>query len=134
MLLGIDLAKDEATLLAAYDDAEGVTAAFNLNLLHRLNRELDANFDPGAFEHRAVWNERESRIEMHLESLVSQTVRIGSLDLEVTFDEEETIHTENSYKFRPGAAEAMLSAAGFAPVSTWTDDRGQFAVVLGRRS
>lgn len=134
MLLGVDLAKDEATLLAAYDDAEGVTAAFNLNLLHRLNRELDADFDLGAFAHRAVWNARKSRIEMHLESLGRQMVRIASLDLEVAFDEEETIHTENSYKFPPGAAENMISAAGFVPTATWTDDRTQFAVVLGRKS
>ncbi len=132
LLLGVDLRKDERTLLAAYDDTAGVTARFNLNLLARLNRELAADFDLESFSHRAVWNATESRIEMHLESLIDQRVRLRSLDLEVVFKAGETIHTENSYKYAPGQAEAMLSAAGFAPESTWTDERGWFAVCLGR--
>ncbi len=132
LLLGVDLVKDEPTLLAAYDDAAAVTARFNLNLLARLNRELAADFDLGAFAHRALWNRAHSRIEMHLESLAAQRVRLSSLDLEVTLSAGERIHTENSYKYAPGQAETMLSAAGFAPESTWTDARGWFAVCLAR--
>jgi L-histidine Nalpha-methyltransferase len=131
-LLGVDLQKDESTLLAAYDDAEGVTALFNLNMLARLNRELDADFDLDAFAHRAVWNRAKSRIEMHLESRVAQRVQLQALDLDVNFKSGERIHTENSYKYAPGQAEAMLSATGFLPESTWTDPRGWFAVCLGR--
>lgn len=132
LLLGVDLRKDEATLLAAYDDAAGVTADFNLNMLARLNRELGADFDLGCFAHRAVWNPDRSRIEMHLESLIAQRMQIPALDLDVSFAEGERIHTENSYKYAPGQAEAMLAAAGFAAESTWTDERGWFAVCLGR--
>jgi L-histidine Nalpha-methyltransferase len=131
-LLGVDLVKDEATLLAAYDDVAGVTAEFNLNLLARLNRELGANFYLESFEHRAVWNAPESRIEMHLESRIAQRVRLDGLDLEVEFAAGETIHTENSYKYRPGQAETMLAEAGFTPVETWTDEQGWFAVCLAR--
>jgi dimethylhistidine N-methyltransferase len=132
LLLGVDLVKDESTLLAAYNDAAGITARFNLNMLARLNRELDANFDLRAFAHRAAWNRSKSRIEMHLESLADQRVRLASLDLEVRFRAGERIHTENSYKYAPGQAETMLAAAGFSPESTWTDPRGWFAVCLGR--
>jgi dimethylhistidine N-methyltransferase len=132
LLLGVDLRKEEATLLAAYDDAAGVTARFNLNMLARLNRELGADFDLEAFAHRAVWNPAESRIEMHLESLTGQTVSIASLDLEVDFAAGERIHTENSYKYAPGGPQAMLAAAGFATESVWTDERGWFAVCLAR--
>lgn len=132
LLLGVDLVKDESTLLAAYDDAAGVTAAFNRNLLVRLNRELDANFDPGAFAHRALWNATESRIEMHLVSRAAQRASIAALDLAIGFAAGETIHTENSYKYRPGQAETLLARAGFTPISTWTDPRGWFAVCLGR--
>ena len=132
LLLGVDLVKDEGTLLAAYDDAAGVTAAFNKNMLVRLNLELGADFDLAAFEHRAVWNETLRRMEMHLESLTDQRVRFASLEWEVEFEAGETIHTENSYKYRPGGAEAMLAAAGFACAGTWTDERGWFEVCLGR--
>ena len=110
ILLGVDLVKDESTLLAAYDDVAGVTAEFNLNLLARLNRELGADFDLESFEHRAMWNARESRIEMHLESRIAQQVWIEGLELTVDFAAGETIHTENSYKYRPEQAEAMLAA------------------------
>ena len=132
LLLGVDLVKDESTLLAAYDDAAGVTAAFNRNMLVRMNRELGADFDLAAFEHRAIWNEHLSRMEMHLESSTDQRVRFASLDWEVEFEAGETTHTENSYKYRPGAAETMLAAAGFACAGTWTDERGWFEVCLGR--
>jgi dimethylhistidine N-methyltransferase len=131
-LLGVDLVKNEDTLLAAYDDAAGVTAAFNRNLLVRLNRELDADFDLDTFAHWARWNATRSRMEMHLASRIAQSVRIDALNLTVDFSRGETIHTENSYKYRPGQAEALLADAGFAPSATWTDDHGWFAVCLGR--
>jgi L-histidine N-alpha-methyltransferase len=132
LLLGVDLRKDERTLLAAYNDDAGITARFNLNLLARLNRELAANFDLETFAHRALWNSAESRIEMHLESLIAQRVQLLSLDLEVSFTAGQRIHTENSYKYAPGQAECMLQNAGFFPESTWTDDRDWFAVCLAR--
>jgi L-histidine N-alpha-methyltransferase len=132
LLLGVDLQKDEATLLAAYDDASGVTAQFNLNMLARLNCELAADFDLDCFAHRAVWNAVASRIEMHLESLKAQRVHIAAIGLKIEFKEGERIHTENSYKYAAGQAEAMLAAAGFTAESTWTDERGWFAVCLAR--
>jgi L-histidine Nalpha-methyltransferase len=132
LLLGVDLVKEEATLLAAYDDAAGVTAAFNRNLLVRLNRELGADFVPEAFAHRAVWNAAASRMEMHLESRAAQTVRLAALGLTVGFLPGERIHTENSYKYRHGQAEALLERASFTPSATWTDPCGWFAVCLGR--
>jgi L-histidine Nalpha-methyltransferase len=130
LLLGVDMVKDEAILRAAYDDAAGVTAAFNRNLLVRLNRELAADFNPENFAHRAIWNAAASRIEMHLESGVQQTVRVGALDLNVEFAQGERIHTESSYKYRPGQAEALLHATGFVHQATWTDAQGWFAVCL----
>jgi dimethylhistidine N-methyltransferase len=132
LLLGVDLVKDDSILLAAYDDAAGTTAAFNKNMLARLNRELSADFDPAAFAHRAVWNEESSRIEMHLVSRESQQVRLAALDLVVEFQSGESIHTENSYKYSPGQAETLLAQAGFAPAECWTDPREWFAVCLGR--
>jgi L-histidine Nalpha-methyltransferase len=132
ILLGVDLAKRENALLDAYDDAAGVTAAFNRNILVRLNRELDADFDVEAFAHCALWNRARSRIEMHLVSRIAQQVTIGALDITLDFARGETIHTENSYKYRPGQAEALLEEAGFAPAATWTDARSWFAVCLGR--
>ncbi len=131
-LLGVDLAKEDSILLAAYDDAAGVTAAFNRNLLVRLNRELDAEFEPEAFAHCALWNEAESRIEMHLRSRDAQRVHVGALGLTADFAAGESIHTENSYKFQPGRAEALLAEAGFRAEATWTDPSGWFAVCLGR--
>jgi L-histidine Nalpha-methyltransferase len=132
MLLGVDLVKDEATLLAAYDDAAGVTADFNLNMLARLNFELDADFCLDAFEHRAVWNAAKSRMEMHLVSRAEQSAWLSVLDCKVQFAAGESIHTENSYKYRPGQPEAMLTEAGFTPAETWTDSQGWFAVCLAR--
>jgi dimethylhistidine N-methyltransferase len=132
LLLGVDLVKAEAQLLAAYDDAAGVTAAFNLNLLTRLNRELGAQFDLDLFAHKAVWNKADSRIEMHLASRIGQRVKIEGLEFEAEFKAGETIHTENSYKYRPGLAAGMLKAAGFALTGSWTDERGWFEVTLAR--
>ena len=100
LLLGVDLVKDEAVLQAAYDDAAGVTAAFNRNMLVRLNRELDADFISETFAHRAVWNAEKSRMEMHLVSGTKQTVWLPAMDMRVEFAVGESIHTENSYKYR----------------------------------
>ena len=130
LLLGVDMVKDRATLLATYDDKTGVTAAFNRNILARINRELGSDFNPDAFVHRAVWNRFRSRIEMHLANPLPQTVKIPALNLRLEFETGETIHTENSYKYQPGQAETMLTDAGFAPAAKWTDDQGWFAVHL----
>ena len=130
LLLGTDMVKDEATLVRAYDDRDGVTAAFNLNILHRLNRELGANFDTGCFRHRARWNRVESRIEMHLESTRDQCVDIPAAQLSVQFAAFETIHTENSYKFTRNTLGALLDDAGFAIEQTWTDPRQWYALTL----
>lgn len=132
ILLGVDLVKESSVLLSAYDDPHGVTAAFNRNILVRLNRELDADFNPGMFAHRAIWNAAESRMEMHLVSAKDQEVWLPAIDLRVQFRTGESIHTENSYKYRAGDAEALLTKAGFTPESTWMDERGWFAVSLAR--
>ena len=130
LLLGVDHVKDRSTLLKAYNDAAGVTAEFNRNVLIRIQRELGANFRPGLFRHRACWNERESRIEMHLESLVAQEIGIPSLDLTVSFRRGESIHTENSYKFTPESVAEMLGRSGFAVRSEWADPKRWFGVYL----
>jgi L-histidine N-alpha-methyltransferase len=130
LLLGTDMVKDEATLVRAYDDEGGVTAAFNLNILHRLNRELGANFDTRGFRHRARWNGIESRIEMHLESTREQRVDIPAAQLSVQFSAFETIHTENSYKFTEKSLNALLDDAGFTIEQTWTDPRQWYALTL----
>src|ERR1700723_3881586 len=130
LLLGTDMVKDEATLVRAYDDRNGVTAAFNLNVLHRLNRELGANFDTGCFRHRARWNRVESRIEMHLESTRDQCVSIPAAQLSVRLAALETIHTENSYKFTQKTLDALLEDAGFMIKQTWTDPRQWYALTL----
>jgi dimethylhistidine N-methyltransferase len=126
-LVGTDLKKSESVLIPAYDDALGVTAAFNLNLLVRINRELGGEFDLAAFRHRVLYNREEGRIEMHLESRREQTVAIRGLGIEVPFAEGETIHTENSYKFDPGQIAALAAATGFEVRRTWTDSGGRFA-------
>lgn len=132
ILLGVDLVKDVPTLHAAYDDAAGVTAAFNLNLLARLNRELGADFNLRAFRHKAIWDAVHSRMEMYLESLSAQKVHIRGLGMRVEFAPGERVHTENSYKYAPGQAERMLESAGFAAAGCWHDPRRWFAVCLGR--
>jgi L-histidine N-alpha-methyltransferase len=134
LLLGTDMVKDVDTLLAAYDDAAGVTARFNKNVLVRINRDLDANFNPKLFRHRARWNEQHSRIEMHLESLLTQKVVLRALDLEVRFVRGETIHTENSYKFADERVVALLKRAGFKLRQQWTDPNRWFTVYLAAAS
>ncbi len=130
LLLGVDHIKDRGTLLRAYNDAAGVTAEFNRNALLRINRDLGAAFRPRLFRHRALWNEPESRIEMHLESLVPQQVPIPALEIAIQFRRGETIHTENSYKFTPGSVCRLLARCGFSPVQDWTDPRRWFGLYL----
>lgn len=130
LLLGVDHVKDRTMLLKAYNDSAGVTAEFNRNVLVRIRRELEAGFRPRLFRHRAVWNERESRVEMHLESLVAQEVAIPTLDLTVSFRRGESIHTENSYKFTQDSATSLLARSGFAVRHDWTDDRRWYGVYL----
>jgi dimethylhistidine N-methyltransferase len=127
-LIGVDVPKDKSVLVPAYDDAQGVTAAFNRNLLHRLNREAGADFDLAAFAHRALWNAAESRIEMHLVSLRAQSVRLGGAV--IRFAEGETIHTENSHKYAPEAFRALALAGGWTPERLWTDPASLFSVHL----
>ncbi len=134
LLLGADQAKQEDRLLAAYNDARGVTAAFNKNILRRINRELGADFDLDLFEHEACWNREKSRIEMHLRSRVQQTVSIAALDLAVAFRAGETIHTENSYKFTDAGVVRMLASAGFTLRNEWKDGSSAFAVYLAEAS
>ena len=126
----MDMVKDLSTLLAAYDDAKGVTAAFNRNVLLRINRELGANFHPQCFRHKVRWNGELSRIEMHLESLIAQTVSIPSLGIEVAFRRGETIHTENSYKFTTERIADMLARTGFKVDERWMDEKKRFSVTL----
>ncbi|WBV41942.1 L-histidine N(alpha)-methyltransferase [Pseudoroseomonas cervicalis] len=127
-LVGVDLPKDPAVLVPAYDDPAGVTAAFNLNLLHRLNREAAAEFDPAGFAHRAVWNEGQSRIEMHLESRRDQRATVAGVELH--FAAGETIHTESSHKHAPERFLAMAEAAGWRGEALWTDPQRMFSMHL----
>jgi L-histidine N-alpha-methyltransferase len=130
LLIGADLVKDQGELLAAYDDPLGVTAAFNLNLLVRINAELGGDFDLERFAHRAVWNVQHSRIEMHLVSRCRQVVRIAAAGLELTFAEGESIWTESSYKYTPAGVIAMIERAGFHLVEQWVDRQDGFALTL----
>jgi L-histidine Nalpha-methyltransferase len=127
LLLGADLRKAKEVLEAAYDDALGVTAAFNLNVLLRINQELGANFNLKQFAHRAVFNEMQSCVEIHLVSRVAQTVQFDSLKLTVEFYAGETIHTENSYKYDATRLAALAQATGFVPAHTWLDQHGLFS-------
>ncbi|WP_433477678.1 L-histidine N(alpha)-methyltransferase [Spirillospora sp. CA-142024] len=134
LLLGADLVKDAGRLVRAYDDAVGVTAEFNRNVLRVIDRELDADFDPDAFEHVAVWNEAEEWIEMRLRSVRAQDVRVGGLDLDVSFAAGEEMRTEISAKFRRERLEAELGAAGMELAEFWTDEAGDFSLTLARPS
>jgi dimethylhistidine N-methyltransferase len=127
LLLGADLKKDKKVLEAAYNDALGVTAAFNLNVLARINRELDGNFDLRAFQHRAFYNEEIGRVEIYIESTRAQTVTIGQLDMEVQFGEGEQIHTENSYKYDRNDIARLASETGFSHARTWLDSQERFS-------
>lgn len=134
LLLGTDLRKDPSRLIPAYDDAQGVTAAFNLNVLTRLNRELGADFDLARFRHVARWNDRASRVEMHLASVGAQEVTVRALGLTVAFADGETIHTESSVKYDLPRVDALFAAAGLARARSFTDPEELFAVHLARSS
>ena len=127
-LIGYDLKKDEAILNAAYDDREGVTAAFNLNLLARVNRELGGDFDLSAFAHRAPYNRADGRVEMHLVSLREQKVTVDGTSFD--FARGETIHTENSHKYDLAGFRDLGARAGYDTVKTWTDGADYFAISL----
>ena len=127
-VLGVDLVKDQRTLVAAYDDAEGVTAAFNLNLLERLNREAGANFNLDRFAHRAIWNADKARIEMHLESLADQTVTLDGT--RIAFEKGETIHTESSHKFTRESLSRIAGQGGWQVAELVTDPAELFAVAI----
>jgi L-histidine Nalpha-methyltransferase len=129
-LLGTDLVKDPAVLVAAYDDSAGVTAAFNKNVLAVLNAELGADFDLDAFEHVALWDAEDEWIEMRLRSTAAQQVHVPGIGLVVSFAADEEMRTEVSAKFRRSGVEAELAAAGFAMRSWWTDEAGQFGLSL----
>jgi dimethylhistidine N-methyltransferase len=128
MIVGVDLRKDEAVLVRAYDDAAGVTAAFNLNLLRRINRELSGTFELDQFTHSAQWNDELGRMEMHLVSRRAQNVDIGGAHF--AFKDGETIHTENSHKYRLDEFQALARAAGYQPKAVWTDAAELFSVHL----
>ncbi|WP_104202419.1 L-histidine N(alpha)-methyltransferase [Billgrantia saliphila] len=126
LLIGVDLIKDRAVLDAAYNDAAGVTAAFNLNLLERLRHEFDADVEPRHFSHRAFYNERDSRIEMHLVSRCDQSIRVAGE--RIRFTEGESLHTENSYKYSIDGFQCLAACAGFEPRAQWTDPDALFCI------
>lgn len=128
LLIGFDRVKDIARLVAAYDDAQGITAAFNLNLLHRINRELDGDIPVDRFRHVARWNEEWSRIEMHLEAQDDMTFEVS--DRLFLMRKSETIHTENSHKYTPNQARLLLQAAGWTPRHYWSDAGENFMILL----
>ena len=130
LLIGIDRIKDENILLPAYDDSRGVTAAFNLNLLRRINRELEGSLPVDAFRHVAQWNDGEARIEMHLEAL--RDVRFEVDGRRFSMAKGETIHTENSLKYGPRDALLLLRAGGWTPIADWTDREGLFSLILAK--
>ncbi len=128
LLIGMDRIKDPDVLVAAYDDAQGVTAAFNLNLLHRINAELDADIDVAAWRHRAIWNDARARIEMHLEAVRDNDFTVAGQRF--AFRAGETIHTENSHKYGERDARLLLLAAGWGVSRQWTDPDDRFAILL----
>lgn len=130
LLVGIDLRKEASVLEAAYDDAQGITARFNKNILARINRELGGEFDLERFHHRARYNEKVGRVEIHLESAGAQTISIAALDLAVSFAAGEMIHTENSYKYSLAEIEETAAAARLRVAEQWLDRKGQFSLNL----
>ncbi|MES2337802.1 MAG: L-histidine N(alpha)-methyltransferase [Pseudomonadota bacterium] len=128
LLIGIDRIKPLDVLIPAYDDAAGVTAAFNLNLLHRINRELDGTIPVEAFRHRAIWNDDRARIEMHLAATCDVAFTVEGRPFTIAAD--ETIHTENSHKYGPRDARLLLRGGGWTPITEWTDPADRFALIL----
>ena len=133
-LIGLDLKKDPKILHDAYNDTQNVTAKFNLNILKRINKELDANFLLADFEHHAVYDEGKGRIEMYLRSLSNQTVKIPKAELSISLSKDELIHTENSHKFSIPQIEAVLKESNFEKLEIWFDSRKYFALVLAKKS
>jgi len=130
LLIGIDLKKEIPVLEAAYNDSQGVTADFNLNLLHRINKELGGNFQLEKFEHRSVWNEKEGRIEMRIYSKEKQTVNVSTIPLDIQFSEGEFIHTENCYKYSHEDIKDLASGSGFQIEKKWLDNTNRFSLSI----
>jgi dimethylhistidine N-methyltransferase len=128
LLIGIDRIKDAKRLIAAYDDTQGITARFNLNLIHRINRDLQGTIPVAAFRHVALWNDYEARIEMHLEAVRGIGFTVAGESFSIA--KGETIHTENSFKYGPREARTLLRAGGWTPIAEWTDPEGLFALIL----
>jgi dimethylhistidine N-methyltransferase len=133
ILIGFDLVKDKQVLEAAYNDAQGITKAFNLNVIKRINRELNANFDVSKFEHKSFFNEEKSRIEMHLVSKENQTITIDDLNTKISFSSGESIHTENSHKFTTEMINSFADRAHLEVTRTWMDPKEYFALCLLRK-
>ena len=129
-LIGLDLVKDKRILESAYNDSEGVTAKFNLNVLSRINDELDADFNLKNFSHHSIYNEKDQRIEMYLKSLVDQSVIISKSDLELKLQKEELIHTVYSHKYRLSQIHDLLDDVGFDLKHTWLDEKKYFSLTL----
>ena len=129
-LIGLDLVKDKHILESAYNDSQGVTAKFNLNVLSRINDELNADFDINNFSHYSLYNENDQRIEMNLKSLVSQSVIIGKSNLSLNLDKGELIHTEYSHKYNISQIKNLLSNVGFEIKNMWLDDKKYFSLTL----
>ena len=130
LLIGMDRIKDRDRLIAAYDDAQGVTAAFNLNLIERINRELDGDMPIDGFAHRAVWNDEKARIEMHLEAVRPLNFQVAGARFHM--ERGETIHTESSHKYGTRDQRVLLRAGGWDPADEWTDAEGLFGLVLAQ--
>jgi len=129
-LIGLDLVKDSQILESAYDDAQGVTAQFNLNVLSRINDELDADFDLNNFSHHSIYNKKDQRIEMYLKSLVNQSVIISKSNLSLNLEKNELIHTEHSHKYTLDQIRTLLESTGFKINHTWLDDDAHFSLTL----
>ena len=132
--IGLDLVKDKEVLEKAYDDSQGVTANFNLNVLSRINDELHANFDLSQFEHHSVYNEKEQRIEMYLRSLENQKVEIKKANLELDFQKDELIHTEHSHKYSISQIEKIMYKAGLKIEKIWQDTKKPYALLLASKN
>ena len=130
LLIGFDLEKDKSILEKAYNDKKGITSQFNLNVLSRINKELDGSFELSSFEHKSFYNLHEHRIEMHLESKLDQEVRIGAIGKEFHFKEGETIHTENSYKYSKNRLYGLVKNAGLQVIANFTDPKNQYSLIL----
>jgi L-histidine Nalpha-methyltransferase len=129
-LIGLDLVKDIKVIENAYDDSKGITAKFNLNILQRINRELDGNFNLDKFAHYVRYDENENRIEMYLRSLEKQTVQIAKANLSLTFDRDELIHTEHSHKYSFPMIHKLFEKTGFTINKIWNDNNFHYAVIL----